>query len=48
MEVVGLEEHVLVDVFNYLQLRESEAMGFMVKKMTLSQVQIEKFLSRME
>ena len=48
MEIVGLEEHVLVDVFNYLQVRESEAMGFMVKKMALSQVQTEKFLSWME
>lgn len=48
MEVEGFDEHVLVDVINYLQLREDKAMRFMAKKMTLCVDLIEKYLSRME
>ena len=40
VEVEGSEEHVLVDVFDYLQMLESEAKGFIVKKMALRQVWI--------
>ena len=48
MKVGGFEEDVLVNVFDYLQLRESEARGFIVKKMALRKLRIERFLSRME
>lgn len=40
MEVEGFEEHVLVDVFDYLKIRENEARGFMVKKMPLRKIWI--------
>ncbi|XP_039141232.1 uncharacterized protein LOC120278518 [Dioscorea cayenensis subsp. rotundata] len=48
MEVDGFHKKKLVDAFYYLQLREVEARGFMVKDMELRKDCIEKYLSRMD
>ncbi|XP_039140442.1 uncharacterized protein At2g29880-like [Dioscorea cayenensis subsp. rotundata] len=47
MEVDGFEKKELVQVFDFLQFREIEARGFMVKDMDLRKDWIETFLSRM-
>lgn len=48
MEVEGFDKTKLVEVFDYLQLRESEARGFIVKEMDLRCLWIQKFLSMIE
>ncbi|XP_039138787.1 uncharacterized protein At2g29880-like [Dioscorea cayenensis subsp. rotundata] len=48
MEIDGFQKKELVQVFDYLQFRENEARGFLVKDMELRKDWIEQFLSRME
>lgn len=48
IKVEGFDKTELVEVFDYLHLRESEARGFILKEMDLRRLWIHKFLSQME
>ncbi|XP_039138769.1 uncharacterized protein LOC120276102 [Dioscorea cayenensis subsp. rotundata] len=47
MEVEGFTEHVLEDVFDYLQERETEARKFMVKRLEMREAWVRKYLANL-
>ncbi|XP_039134234.1 uncharacterized protein LOC120271626 [Dioscorea cayenensis subsp. rotundata] len=47
MEVEGFIEHVLEDVFDYLQERETEARKFMVKRLEMREAWVRKYLANL-
>ena len=48
MEVDGFNERELLEIFDYLQGRESKARGFMARRLELRKDWINRFLFRMD